>query len=230
CFAPEGFRETPTLKRSNAFELVAEECKAVREQVGLLDVSAFSRYKISGNDAEAWLDRALGCALPKPGRARLAPMLSTEGRLKGDLTVINWGDGSWWLMGSYYLRNWHMRRFHDSIEAEGFKDVRVDDIADSTVGFSLSGPNSRKVLEQLTHQNVENKALPFLGCTQLDLGLIRARVCRISVTGELGYEINCNASEHITLREILLRAGQQFGIREYGFYAMNSLRMEKSFG
>jgi dimethylglycine dehydrogenase len=157
-------------------------------------------------------------------------MLSVEGRLKGDLTVINWGDGTWWLMGSYYLRNWHLRRFHDYIEAEGFSDVQVSDIADNTVGFSLSGPNSRKVLEQLTHQDISHQALPFLGCTSLDVGLIRARVCRISVTGELGYEINCHASEHISLREMLLEAGQEHGIREYGFYGMNSLRMEKSFG
>jgi dimethylglycine dehydrogenase len=229
-FGPQGFEETPTLKRSNAFDLVAEECKAVREQVGLLDISAFSRYEISGNDAEAWLDRVLACTLPKPGRSRLAPMISPEGRLKGDLTVLNWGDGIWWLMGSYYLRNWHMRRFNDYIESEGFSDVSVRDIADNTVGFSLSGPNSRKVLEQLTHQDVSHQSLPFLGCTELDIGLIRARVCRVSVTGELGYEINCHASEHISLREMLLQAGQQHGIREFGFYAMNSLRMEKSFG
>ncbi len=230
CFGPEGFAETPSLKRSNAFDLVAEECKAVREQVGLLDITAFSRYEISGAGAEVWLDRILACPLPKPGRSRLAPMVSPEGRLKGDLTVLNWGDGNWWLMGSYYLRNWHMRRFHDYIESEGIADVHIQDIADNTVGFSLCGPNSRKVLEKLTHQDVSHASIPFLACTTLDLGLIRARVCRVSVTGELGYEINCHASEHISLREMLLEAGAEFGIREFGFYAMNSLRMEKSFG
>ena len=230
CFAPEGFEETPSLKRSNAFPLVAEECKAVREQVGLLDISAFSRYEISGKDAAAWLDRVLACPLPKPGRSRLAPMVSPEGRLKGDLTVLNWGDGRFWLMGSYYLRNWHMRRFEDYLESEGFADVQIRDVADTICGFSLSGPNSRKVLQQLTHQDVSHEALPFLGCATIDVGLIRAKVCRVSVTGELGYEINCNASEHISLREMLLEAGQEHGIREFGFYAMNSLRMEKSFG
>lgn len=230
CFGPPGFKETPTLKRSNAFDLVAAECKAVREQVGLLDISGFSRYEVSGSDAEAWLDRVLASTLPKPGRARLAPMVSPEGRLKGDLTVLNWGDGTWWIMGSYYLRNWHMRRFHDYIESEEFNDVQVKDISDNTVGFSLAGPNSRKVLEKLTHQDVGKKGLPFLGCKTLDIGLIRAKACRISVAAELGYEINCHASEHITLREILLQAGKEFGIQEYGFYAMNSLRMEKSFG
>ncbi len=225
-FGPEGFKETPTLKRSNAFAIVAEECKAVRENVGLLDITGFSRYEITGPGAEAWLDRMMASRLPKPGRARLAPMLSPEGKLKGDLTVFNWGDGSWWVMGSYYLRQWHMRWFNDHLEGE----VQVRDISDATCGFSLSGPNSRKVLEKLTHQDVGNEAFPIFGCRTLDVGLIRAKVARMSVTGELGYEINCGALEHIALREMLLEAGAEFGIREFGFYAMNSLRLEKSFG
>ncbi|MDW3206375.1 MAG: FAD-dependent oxidoreductase [Alphaproteobacteria bacterium] len=225
-FGPEGFKEGPTLKRSNAFDIVAEECKAVRENVGLLDITGFSRYEITGAGAEAWLDRMMASRLPKPGRARLAPMLSPEGKLKGDLTVFNWGDGSWWVMGSYYLRQWHMRWFNDHLE-EG---VQVRDISDATCGFSLSGPNSRKVLEKLTHQDVSNEAFPIFGCRTLDVGLIRAKVARMSVTGELGYEINCGALEHIALREMLLEAGAEFGIREFGFYAMNSLRLEKSFG
>ena len=108
-FGPPGFEETPTLNRSNAFEVVAEECAAVREGVGLLDITGFSRYEVSGPDAEAWLDYMMASKLPKPGRARLAPMVSPEGKMKGDLTVFNWGDGTWWIMGSYYLRQWHMR-------------------------------------------------------------------------------------------------------------------------
>ena len=229
-FGPPGFEETPTLKRSNAFDIVGAECRAVREQVGLLDISGFSRYEVTGKDAQAWLDRIIAGRLPAPGRARLAPVVSPEGRLKGDLTLFNWGDGTWWIMGSYYLRGWHMRRFLDYIDAERDGDVTVRDISDTIVGFSLSGPNSRRVLESLTHQDVSHGALPFMGCTTMDVGLIRARVGRLSVAGELGYEINCHASEHITLREMLLAAGAEHGIREYGYYALNSLRLEKSFG
>tara|TARA_E500000331_G_scaffold341496_1_gene374002 strand:- start:37 stop:891 length:855 start_codon:yes stop_codon:yes gene_type:complete len=152
-------------------------------------------------------------------------MLAPSGRLKGDLTVFNWGDGRWWIMGSYYLRNWHMRWFDDH-RTDG---VEVRDIADAMVGFGLAGPKSREVLSALTHQDVDT-ALPFMGCATMDVGLIRARVARISVCGELGYEINCSAAEHITLREILLKAGAEQNIREFGFYAMNALRLEKGFG
>ena len=225
-FASGDFSETPTLKRSNAFEIVAEECLAVREGVGLIDISGFSRYEITGPAAEAWLSQLMAGRLPEPRRARLAPMLAPSGRLKGDLTVFNWGDGRWWIMGSYYLRNWHMRWFHDH-RSEG---VEVRDISDATVGFGLAGPKSREVLAALTPQSVDGDTLPFMGCATLDVGLIRARVGRLSVCGELGYEINCSATEHIALREMLLEAGAAHGIREFGFYAMNSLRLEKSFG
>ncbi|WP_432635387.1 GcvT family protein [Albidovulum sp.] len=223
-FAPEGFEEKPTLKRSNAFPLVAEECRAVREAVGLLDISGFSRFEVKGPGAEAWLDRVMACKLPGPGRARLAPMLSEEGKLKGDLTVFNWGDGTWWIMGSYYLRAWHMRWFADHA-GEG---VNLRDVSDATVGFSLSGPNSRAVIEKLTDGPIAN--LPFMGCGTFDIGLIRARIGRLSVTGELGYEIHCSAAEHIALRRMLLGAGADHGLREVGFNALLSLRLEKSFG
>ncbi len=144
--------------------------------------------------------------------------------------MFNWGDGTWWIMGSYYLRRWHMRWFEGHIDPARDGDVSVRDISDAIVGFSLSGPNARDVLAALTHQDVSNEALPFMGCTMLDVGLIRAKVGRLSVLGELGYEINCHAAEHIALRETLLEAGTQYGIRECGYYALNSLRLEKSFG
>ncbi len=113
-FAPAAFEEKPTLKRSNAFDIVGRECRMVRESVGLLDIASFSRYEVTGPKAESWLDWMTAARLPKPGRARLAPMLSGTGKLKGDLTIINWGDGTFWIEGSYYLRQWHMRWFADS--------------------------------------------------------------------------------------------------------------------
>jgi dimethylglycine dehydrogenase len=223
-FADKGFAETPSLKRSNAFEIVGRECRAVRGGVGLLDITGFSRFEVSGPNAEAWLDRIMASKLPKPGKAGLAPMLSEEGRLKGDLTIFNWGDGTWWVMGSYYLRAWHMRWFNDH------KDdvVVVKDLGEDWAGFSLSGPRSREVIERLTSDSVGG--LPFMGCGDFDIGLIRSKVGRLSVVGELGYEIHCRMGDHIALRRLLLEAGEESGIIEYGFNAMLSLRLEKSFG
>jgi dimethylglycine dehydrogenase len=110
------------------------------------------------------------------------------------------------------------------------ENVTVRDISDDVVGFSLAGPNARRLLQRVTHQDVSHKAFGFLACRPLDVGLIRARVGRLSVVGELGYEISCRANEHATLRRTLLAAGKDLGIVEYGFNAVNSLRLEKSFG
>jgi dimethylglycine dehydrogenase len=153
-------------------------------------------------------------------------MLGHDGRLKGDLTVLNWGDGTYWVMGSYYLRAWHMRWFSDHLT----DDVDVRDISDAIVGFGLSGPRSRDLLERVVHDDISNEAFRFMQCRDMDVGLVRARVGRISVTGELGYEIHCSSADHIALRRILVEAGKEFDAVEYGFNAMGSLRMEKSFG
>ncbi|WP_227287814.1 FAD-dependent oxidoreductase [Boseongicola sp. H5] len=223
-FAPAGFSETPSLKRSNAHDIVAAECRAIRGAVGLIDITGFARYEVTGPNAEGWLDRMLAAKLPAPGRARLAPMLSETGRLKGDLTVFNWGDGSWWIMGSYYLRAWHMRWFRDHL-AEG---VAIRDLGEEICGFALAGPRSRAVLGQVAETDISG--LPFMGCMAADIGLIRARVARMSVTGELGFEINCRYGDHAVLRRTLLEAGAGQGLRECGFNAMLSTRLEKSFG
>ena len=223
-FAPQGFKETPSLKRSNAFDIVGDECRMVRSGVGLLDISAFSRFEVSGPNAEAWLDKIMASRLPGPGQARLAPMLAPNGRLKGDLTIFNWGNGVWWITGSYYLRRWHMRWFADHM----MEGVTVRDLGEEMAGFSLSGPKSRDVISAIAEQDVTG--LRFMGCGELDIGLVRGKVGRLSVAGELGYEIHCRVGDHVTLRETLLEAGAAAGIKEYGYNALLSLRLEKSFG
>ncbi len=223
-FAPQGFVETPSLHRSNAHDIVGDECRATREKAGLIDISGFSRFEVSGPNARAWLDRMMASKLPARGRARLAPMLGHDGRLKGDLTVFNRDDRTFWITGSYYLRAWHMRWFDDHMQ----DGVTVRDIADAVVGFAVAGPKSRAIVQALCDTDIGG--LPFMGCGVFDLGLIRAHVGRISVTGELGYEIHCDAANHIALRRSLLAAGADHGVQEVGFNALLSLRLEKSFG
>ncbi len=224
-FAPsDEFEEKLTLKRSNTHEIVAKECKSIREGVALLDITGFSRFEVKGENAEAWLDKIFATKLPKPGRARLAVMLSSSGKLKGDLTLLNWGDGTFWIMGSYYLRAWHMRWFNDQMQ----DGVSVRDLGDDICGFALIGPNSQFVLQKVAEGDVSK--MRFMDCKRLDVGLIQSRVARMSVTGEMGFELNCKMGDHIALRRILLEAGADHDIREVGFNAMLSTRIEKSFG
>lgn len=225
-FAPKGFVETLTAKRSDAFQIVAAEARAVRQAAGLLDTSGFARYRISGPAAEAFLDKLLPVKLPKVGRAKLAPMLGHDGRLKGDLTLINWGKGEYWLMGSYYMREFHLRWF----AGLAIHGAEFTDLSDAVTGFLITGPKAREIVARTTHQDVSAAALPFMGCTERDIGLLRAKVARLSIAGEMGFEINVPAVEHASLRETLLAAGAGLGLAEFGYYAMNSLRLEKSFG
>jgi len=223
-FAEKGFQETPSLKRSNAFSIISKECLSVRDHVGLLDISGFSRFEVSGPNTEQWLNKIFASKLPKSGKSALAPMLSQTGRLKGDLSVFNWGDGTWWIMGSYYLRAWHMRWFLEHI----IDGVNIRDLGEDYCGFSIAGPKSREMISQLCEGGVEN--LPFMGCGSFDIGLVRSKVGRLSVAGELGYEINCKMGDHVALRRLLIEKGVNFGMIEYGFNALNSMRLEKSFG
>jgi dimethylglycine dehydrogenase len=102
-FAEPRFVEAPSLKRSNAFDIVAKECNGVREGVGLLDISGFSRFEVSGDGVEDWLNTIFATKLPKPGRSRLAVALGEDGRLKGDLTLFNWAmaRGRLWVVITY---------------------------------------------------------------------------------------------------------------------------------
>ncbi len=228
-FGTKGYTEEPSLHRSSAFKYIKREHNLVRNNVGMLDISGFSRFQVSGKDAEKWLDIIFATPLPQANRARLALMLSKNGKLKGDMTCFNWGKGTFWIMGSYYLRSWHMRWFKDCLQ-ESNLDAHIEDISDNIGGYAISGPDSRNILQRLTDTSLSNSEFKFMSCKEIDIGLIRANVSRLSVSGELGYEINCHALQLAPLREKLLEIGSDLKISEYGYYALNSLRIEKSFG
>ncbi len=224
-FAPDpDFVETGSLSRNASFDLVAQECKATQKAAGLLDISAYSRFEVSGEGAVSFLDRLLACKLPLPGKVKLAPMLAEDGRLKGDLTVFNWGDGTFWLMGSYYLRTFHQRWFDDHNNA----GAMVRDVSDLASGFALHGPKAREILQAITDTDLST--LKMMNCRDIDLGLFRVKLARLSLSGELAYEINCRTNEHAALRQLLMEVGAKFSLKEIGFRAMNAMRLEKGIG
>ena len=219
--------ETPTFRRSNAFPAVGEECRAVRERVGITEMASFSKYEVSGKDAKTFLDTLLACRLPRVGEVRLAPMLSKQGFLRGDLTVACLAEDRFWLFGSGYLQTFHMRWFEEVAEGQA---VSLRNFSDSLMGFSLAGPRARAVLEKLVREDVSNDALPFMAIKECDVGLAPVMLARLSVTGELGFELYTPFSYHEALYDALKRAGEEEGLRDFGGYALNSLRLEKGFG
>ncbi len=226
-FAPEGFVETPTLGRSDAEPIVAEEVEAVRTAAGAYEIAAYARYEVTGPGAEAWLDRLVASRLPSPGRLRLAPMLNDAGRLMGDLSVTRLDEDRFWLIGSYYLQDWHERWFRSHLPPSG---VALRNVTDRWAGFSVSGPASRAILEALVHDDVSNDSFPFMAVRQMDVGSAQAIVGRLSLTGELGYEIVVPANVERTLLRELREAGAEHGLRAIGDRAIDSLRLEKGYG
>ena len=228
-FAPEGFDETLTWRRSNAHEIVGDEVLATRSASGLYETTAYARYEVSGPGAAAWLDHLMASALPAVGRIKLAPMLNHQGHLMGDLTISRLADDRFWITGSYYLQEWHGRWFADHLPDDG--SVTVTSLCDDWCGFSLSGPASRVIMQQLTDLDLSNDSVPFLSIRETEIDSVgEAVVGRISLTGELGYEITVPASEQRALLAALRRVGEPLGMRLIGDRAIDSLRLEKGYG
>jgi dimethylglycine dehydrogenase len=193
----------------------------------MFESAVYARYEISGPGAEAWLDHLVASKLPKVGRIKLAPMLNRNGKLMGDLTISQLAQDRFWIIGSYYLQEWHMRWFNENLPSSG---VTIKNLSDDWMGFALSGPNSRKIMLQLVSEDMSNKAFPFLSCREMKVGHADAMVARISLTGELGYEINVPVAHQAALYESLMRAGEGLGLVNIGNRALDSLRLEKSYG
>jgi len=228
-FAPgqTGFVEQLTVRRSNAHDFVAAEVQAVREAAGMFESSVYARYEVSGHCAALWLDRLLTSQLPRVGRVRLAPMLSPNGKLMGDLTVSCLAEDRFWLIGSYCLQAWHTRWFDDHLPPSG---VTLRNLSDDWMGFAMSGPASREIISRLVERDMSNAAFPFLSCTQMQVVGTNAVIARLSLTGELGYEINVPVSHQRALYAALKAAGTDIGLRSIGNRALDSLRLEKSYG
>ncbi len=228
-FAPVGMEpvETLTLRRSNAFGPVSEECHAVRNSAGLLEIANYAKYEVSGPGAEAWLNHMLANHLPDQGQALLSPMLSPKGRLRGDFSVARLSDDRFMLVGSGGAIAFHLRWFEQNMPQSG---VIVRNMSNEWPGFSIAGPNSAQILAKLTAEDVSTANFRFFEVREMALGDIPAIVARVSFTGELGYEIYAPRDHHEALYDKLLVAGQEFDMRHFGGRALDSMRLEKSFG
>jgi dimethylglycine dehydrogenase len=220
--------EEVTFRRSNAFPIVAEECRAVRERVGLTETSNFAKYRVAGHEAAAWLQGLFTNRLPKPGRIALTPMLNPHGRIVGEFSVARLADDEFFLFGSQAAEVHHSRWFLSHLPADGSVDFRV--LALSMVGLSVAGPRARDVLASLTRASLATEDYPFMAFRRIDIGMIPAWVGRMTYTGDLGYELWVAPEHQRALFDLLWDAGHPYGMALFGFRALMSLRMEKMFG
>ncbi len=219
--------EEHTFRRSESFDIVAKEVKNTRENVGLFDISGFAKYEVKGPGAAEWLDTIMANNLPKTHRLVLSPMLNYNGNIIGDLTIAKLKKDHFMLFGSGPCEEFHMRWFEQHLPKNG---VEVRSLFSAFNGLSISGPHAHALLSACTYENIAKDVFSFLDIKPLIVGNIPTLTARVSFTGELGYEIWVKPEYLLSLYEQLTQAGKEFGLQSFGLYALNSMRIEKSFG
>ena len=229
-FAPEGVdREDHwSFRRSRWFEHSVNEARNVAENVGLLDMTAFAKCRISGPGAEAFLDRLLANRLPRRiGRVNLCHALNTRGGVHSEFTVVREAEDSYYLVsaGAY------QRLDHDWIRKHMPDDgsVHFENVTDAIGVLVVSGPRARELLGRVTPADLSNEAFPWLSSREIVVGMAPARAARVNFVGELGWELHHPIEYQNHIFDALIEAGGDLGLKPFGIRAMDMLRIEKSY-
>jgi dimethylglycine dehydrogenase len=229
-FAGEGVdgAEEYGFDRQDWFEPVGKECRALREGVGIIDVSNFGKYEVKGTGAAAWLDRVVANHIPQEvGRSCLTPLLGERGGIAGDFTITKLGEDHFYMVGSGMAERYHQRYFN---AAERPETVTFESLTDAYCGFNIAGPKSRELLSRLTQADLSNDTWKFMRSAQITVAGIDAIALRVSFTGDLGWEVYVPTEHQLKLYEALLDAGSDLGVRPVGGRSLLSLRVEKGYG
>ena len=216
-----------SFRRSNAHAHVGAECVAVRDGVGLLEISNYGKFEVQGPGAAEWLSKVMANKVPAVGRIVLSPMLNERGKLIGDFTMCRIATDHFFLVGTYAAETYYMRWFERHMPPIG---VTIRPCAMQYVGLSVAGPKSRELLQTLVHDDLSTATFPFMSFKRMEVGMVPAYVGRVSFTGDLGYEMWVTTDWQRALYDSLLEAGEPHGLKLFGGRALNAMRIEKSFG
>ncbi len=226
--APTDAADTLSFRRARTcFDAVGREVQAVRERVGLLDLPGFSKFHVTGPGATAFLDRLVCSRLPKIGRIGLAYALTATGGLLSEFTITRRAENSFYLCAASSAE-WHDEDIlHAALPDDG--SVHIDNVTARLGTLVLAGPRARDVLAAVTTADLSNKAFPWLSAQKIEIGTARPLALRVNYVGELGWELHAPVEELVTLHTALWAAGQPHGIADFGIYAVDSLRLDKSY-
>ncbi|MBI1776840.1 MAG: FAD-dependent oxidoreductase [Proteobacteria bacterium] len=223
----EEVRQAPSFQRTNWHAAVGEECKAVRERVGILDLGGFTKLLIDGEGASAWLERMICGKLPRIGRITLSYMLNDKGGIVSEFTITRLDQNRFYLL-SAGSAEWHDL---DWLESHMPRDgsVKCENVSSRMGTLVLAGPRAREVLAQVTDAKLGNEAFPWMSAREVEIGFARPLALRINYVGELGWELHAPSEHLVALYQSLWQAGEAHGIRDFGMYAVESLRLEKCY-
>jgi dimethylglycine dehydrogenase len=227
-FSPDGREEQPGFRRNNTHEVVAAECKAVRERVGLLDLSSFAKFDVSGSDAESFLNRVYANKMPsKAGGVVLAHILGPTGRIRGESTITRLADDRFYVLSG---AAWEIRDFDEMTMAkQDGEQVEIANVTDDWGVMVVVGPKSRDTLASLTNASLANEDFRWLSGQEIAMAGIDVRALRVNYVGSLGWELHCPMDRLKDLYDAVWQAGEEHGITDFGVYAVNSLRLEKAY-
>tara|TARA_Y100000590_G_scaffold360192_1_gene416363 strand:+ start:3243 stop:5678 length:2436 start_codon:yes stop_codon:yes gene_type:complete len=229
-FAPKGVPQEDdwSFRRSKWFQYVRNECKNVSENVGLLDMTAFAKCRISGEGAESFLDNLVANRVPKKiGRVNLCHALNTRGGVHSEFTIMKENEESFYLVSAGAFQ----RLDHDWIRRWMPKDnsVKFENITNSIGVLVIAGPKSRELLKRVSKDNFNNENFPWLTGKDINIGLAPSLAIRMNFVGELGWELHHPIEYQNHIFDNLISAGQDLGLKPFGIRAMDSLRIEKSY-
>ena len=227
-FSLDGREEISGYGRNNVFEVVAEEVRAVQQRVGMLDLTGFAKFDVTGTDAEAFLNRICANAMPKKmGGIGLVHPLSRGGRIAGEMTVTRFADDHFYCLSAAAAE----LRDLDLMTQSRLPGERVE-IRNVTMDrgvLVLSGPRARELLAGLTKADLSNAGFRWLSGQEIEIAGHKVRALRVSYVGELGWELHPMMDAMVPLYDAIWAAGQHLGIANYGLYAVNTMRIEKGY-
>ena len=216
-----------SFNRSPVDAMVAAEVKAVREGVGIMDVTAFTKVLIEGPDAYALLDRLTANRMPQQvGSITLSHMLNRAGRIELETTILRMGEDQFYLVCAAFFEQ---RLLDHLAHHRGNETAKITALSNDWSALSLNGPQSRNLLASCTDADLSNAGFRWLSAQQITVAGHEIWALRMSYAGELGWEFHMPATACLDVYNALWAAGEAYGIADYGSFAMNAMRMEKAF-
>ncbi len=219
--------DTPLYQRGVWFDAVREECRNVRDNVGLLDMGGFTKYELQGEGASTWLNSLIAGKLPRVGRLSLSYFCADDGGVWSEMTLTRLAEEHYILITAAAAK-WHDFQWLQEHMPAGHA-MTLTDITDDYGTLVVAGPRSREVMQQLTNTDMSNESFRWLTCQDISLAGIAVRALRVNYVGELGWELHVKSEHHLALYDALCEAGAAFDIKDFGMYAMDSMRIEKSY-
>lgn len=217
-----------SFRRTNWHDAVGRECKAVRERVGVLDLSGFSKFKVSGPGAETCLERILANRAPrKTGAMMLSHALTERGGVGCEFTVTKLAEDRYYLVSAAATELHDFDWLNERKPDDG--SVVVEDVTGCYGCLVVAGPKSRDVLQKLTDCDLSNDAFRWLTAQKIDVCFAHVWAFRVNYVGELGWELHAPIAQMGPIYDAVIEAGAEFGIADFGLRAMESLRLEKAY-